>query len=225
MTDENDTGSEADGNAQLAAALQLIKRLGSLPEGPGRELFEALDSGLTMVEEYRRQKSELAAQARARGSDQIVSDLLESQAIRYAKVTEQDFRVAAADVIQALADAIETGETDDVMWLAPKLQQRRRRRWLKACEVGCAYLRKDLRPPTDILQAQIARSAEQLPAFLGTIDRRGRQLSGQQITCAIESYVSGVIESFPGLAARLACDCGAFDCTDFVHAKDAFRKL
>ena len=185
-----------------------------------RELIGALKKTFEYIDEYISNAHKRAEQARRGGLDEL-ADFHEGRAARYVKLTTAEFRHAAWRLIRTVSFAAGTGDTDDVLWLAKHVDKRKRREWLRTCQRS-QHLLPDLGSPT-LAKEHRRDTISELPHLLAWVDERAESLTSEQVASAL----NGKATTVEGLAARLACDCGAFDYgpDDYQRAVKAFRNL
>ena len=190
-----------------------------LPEG--HPLLEALESALGAVANYVESTRRRAATAAVAGNE-LAAEQHELMATRLAPATELEFRHAASRLVRIVSLAIATGDTTNAIWLSNRFEVRKRREWLKTCENMLVFLDPsfDLQ---DLANAMRARAVAHLPRWLEWVDPSAVKLTPEHVSSALSSKVETVV----GIAAKLACQCGAFDyrAGDFDKAKKAFAAI
>jgi hypothetical protein len=169
-----------------------------------RMIRRCFEQALSDVDTYVAQNRQGAADARARGEDEL-AEVYESRARRRDSILSPEFRRAADQLLGRLYLALYTGEVEDVVALAKPIDGWRRRDWLRACERSLRFLETGI-----LVEDGRAEAIARLPYFLGLIEERGATLTAEQISRVID----GVLEQEQGTvalaAAKLACECGAF---------------
>jgi len=169
---------------------------------------DALHAVDRVVSESRR----LACQLREEHSE-AEADTFDEMADLWEAVASQEFRDAATGVVDLVDRALVAGHPDNVLKMGRRLRLYDRAEWARICEslhvslAGRPKNRSDNAPwPVNDLMNELKE-----------IDSRAGNLGFQQLVEARRSAPTPA-----RLAAKLACQCGAFDYEDEETAKRAF---
>lgn len=215
------TKAGARTNREKSLDADLEKTLSEVELPEGHPLLEALESALGAVANYVTKTRQRAATAKASGNE-LAEKHHEWAAARLAPATEFEFRHAASRLVRIVSLAIATGDTSNAVWLSNRFEARKRREWLKTCQNQLGFL--DPGFGLEELAKQLRADAiAYLPRWLEWIEPRAAKLTSEHVASALASKA----ETVAGVAAKLACACGAFDYgkSDFDKAKKAFAAI
>lgn len=196
-----------------------------LDRGPASRLLPALEEAFACSERYVAENLARAKAARADGKDWLARDLYEATAADLAPAIDGTFQRAAQRLVSLVADALMSGNTGHVLFLAAEqngaLNERRKIKWAEVCQQHLLFLRKDFGMP-ELAKEMRANAIEELPFFLSFVDAKASALTSKDVA----KVLGGKASSVSGIAAKLACACGAvgYSAADFSKAKDRFKK-
>jgi hypothetical protein len=189
-----------------------------LDQSHAKALLPTLDRALNEVAEYVARARTQAVEADQDGAE-LAADGLRHNAQHYAPAAPQEFHDAAWRLVRLVTLALGTGDTSNVVWLARYLDKRRVREWVLTCERRLFFRRPGF-DPSELRKDLEAEAIKYLADDLTWIEPNAAKLTPDHVAKALSGRASTAV----GVAARLACDCGAFGYRTFAEAKSAFAK-